>query len=421
MKELLKQVEVLRARIVELEQAEAKIKSPPSEIAQPYRQLATNTEQLDKIVEQLSEGISLFDRDGRILRNNLAGRRILGWSDTANRYTNLLNYQADFNVRSTDGKPLPFEQWPASRAIRGESFTNQEIMFKAADGREKEASYSGFAIRGTDGQVEIAVNVYREVTQEKEANRLKDLFISIASHELRSPLTSIKGFAQLLQRNLKKRQVLEAENAALTNLLERDARAVHAVVSQTDVMAELISEMLDFSRIQTGRLELQPAPNVDVKDLVQRVVQTQQDKTSDHQIVLTAGAEPILAYCDTPRVEQVLNNLIYNALTHSPSHKPIEVRVELYNQPASAGTSGEVLVWVRDEGEGISPEQQPYIFDQFHRVRASQNQRTDGLGLSLFISRAIINKHGGQLWFESRVGAGSTFYFTLPQVAIIET
>ncbi len=255
--------------------------------------------------------------------------------------------------------------------------------------------------------------------QVEDKAQLKDLFISIASHELRTPLTSIKGYSQLLQRNLKKRLVLEAESSdpALRDLLERDTRAITAILDQTGLMAELISEMLDYSKVQTGKLELHCAEGVDIKALVQRVVQQQRDSVEDHSFVFQTDDTPLVCDCDTVRIEQVLNNLLGNAAKYSQPDQPITVGVEGRHDdqtPGAGETANEVVLWVQDEGIGIEAEQQERIFDTFYRAHSQKNSEVDGLGLGLFISREIINRHGGKMWLQSQPGVGSTFYFSLP-------
>ena len=255
--------------------------------------------------------------------------------------------------------------------------------------------------------------------QVEDKAQLKDLFISIASHELRTPLTSIKGYSQLLQRNLKKRLVLEAESSdpALRDLLERDTRAITAILDQTGLMTELISEMLDYSKVQTGKLELHCTEGVEIKVLVKRVVQQHSGSIEAHSFVYQTDATPIVCTCDTVRIEQVLNNLFGNAAKYSQPGKPIRIGVEARHDDQTPGVGeppNEVVVWVQDEGIGIGPEQQERIFDTFYRAHSQKNSEVDGLGLGLFISREIVNKHGGKMWLESQPDVGSTFYFSLP-------
>ncbi len=239
----------------------------------------------------------------------------------------------------------------------------------------------------------------RAIEAQTELDRLKDRFLSIASHELRTPLTSIKGYTQILKRELLKKQAVGA--------FEREYRLVDSLLHQSDRMAELISEMLDISRLHSGQLELRYNAEADLVALVQRIVLEQQDTTTHHTLILRTEGAAIVGSVDEARLEQVLHNLISNAIKYSPPNTQVEIEVTL-------PTPSEIQVAVRDYGYGISPEQQVHIFDQFYRARHSNHPQIDGLGLGLFISKEIVARHGGQMWVESSLDQGSTFYFSLP-------
>ncbi len=264
----------------------------------------------------------------------------------------------------------------------------------------------------------------RTVEAQKELDRLRDQFLSIASHELRTPLTSIKGFAQILQRNLQRTQQAEASGgiiepllqAALTLSLERQGRILGSIVHQSNRLIGLIEEMLDISHIQSGQLRLKYSSPVNIVELVQHIVTQQQDVNVNRQLVFEPRQAVILGRIDEARIEQVVNNLIINALKYSAAETPIMVGVGYELPPASQERAGSrvVRMWVRDMGWGIAPEQQPHIFEQYYRVRNPDDLTTEGLGLGLYISQEIVTRHGGQLWVESTPGEGSTFSFTLP-------
>ena len=264
----------------------------------------------------------------------------------------------------------------------------------------------------------------RTVEAQKELDRLRDQFLSIASHELRTPLTSIKGFAQILQRNLNRTQQAEASDGiieplsqtSLTLSLERQSRILGSIVHQSNRLIGLIEEMLDISHIQSGQLRLKYSNQVNIVELVQRIVIQQQDVNINRQIAFGMAQSVILGRIDEARIEQVVNNLIINALKYSAAETPIIVGVGYELPPASQNRAGPgtVRVWVRDGGWGIAPEQQSHIFEQYYRVRNPDDLTTEGLGLGLYISQEIVTRHGGQLWVESTPGEGSTFSFTLP-------
>lgn len=258
-----------------------------------------------------------------------------------------------------------------------------------------------------------AMEITEQVQARQEAeqlNHLKDDFLSLASHELRSPLTSILGNAQLLQRHFK-RQADDTSSAG-SEISEQDTHLLNSIVHQVNRMSQLINEMLDLTRIRTELFEMQNRENVNIVELAQRVVESL-SAANNRNIALenSTGQETIVGNWDESRLEQVLNNLIDNAIKYSPPDKPVVVGIELRQENPPPR---EVVVWVRDEGPGISPEQQEHIFDRFFRAPTPENTRIEGLGLGLYIAHEIIMQHGGRIWLESKPGEGSTFYFSLP-------
>jgi GAF domain-containing protein len=269
-------------------------------------------------------------------------------------------------------------------------------------------------------------NLYQQTQKaletQQELDNLKDLFISVASHELRNPLASIKGFGQLLQRQLLN------QAAALPNGQERRRgqdkllRLLENILRQTNRMNELVRQLLDFSRLQNDKLELNFTEDVNLVELVAQVIEEQQAATENRrEIELQTDLGAIIGKWDSHRLEQVLTNLISNALKYSPSDKPVVVGVEerVLSTPQEGGPQNsselrEAVVWIKDEGQGISPDHQAHLFDRFYRVRTRENARVEGLGLGLYISYEIVKQHGGRMWLESEVRKGSIFYFSLP-------
>ncbi len=248
------------------------------------------------------------------------------------------------------------------------------------------------------------------VTQ-KELDYLKDLFVSVASHELRSPLTAIKGYTQMLQNILNKQFEAIPDGQERRKGQERLLRNLGQIVRQSNRMEELIKQMLDFSRIQNKKLELHYLYDANLIELVKRKVEQYQSITTDHKLVVHNPAQPIIASYDENRLEQVLDNLISNALKYSPAESTVTVGIEAFS---GSDRPDQVVIWVQDEGYGISEEEQSHVFNRFHRIRSNDNARVDGLGLGLYISSEIVKQHGGQIWLRSEVGKGSTFYIAIP-------
>lgn len=255
--------------------------------------------------------------------------------------------------------------------------------------------------------VEISEQVHIRQKME-QLNRLKDDFISIASHELRTPLTSMMGNTEILQHHLG-RQLQGAKRTATietsVKALEKQHHLVESILHQSLRLNKLIDEMLDIARVQGEQLELYRKEQVQLVALVKREIENQATM-SHRRIKLETNAEEVSGTWDDARIEQVVNNLLSNAVKYSSGDEPITVHIER--------TDSEVLVSVRDHGQGIGDEQQAHIFERYYRIHTDVNHGVEGLGLGLYIAHEIISLHGGRMWLESTPGEGSTFYFTLP-------
>jgi signal transduction histidine kinase len=223
---------------------------------------------------------------------------------------------------------------------------------------------------------------------------LKDELLSIASHDLRTPVTIVKAQAQLMQRALQRGVATPATLAARADL----------IVEQTDRLARMLNLLLDLSRVEAGRLDLSPE-YIDLAELVTRVVAGVQTLSTSHRLEVQAPAR-IEGIWDTARLEQVVQNLLTNAIKYAPDGGPITVAVE--------GDDATATVSVRDEGLGIPAEELPRLFERFYRVEGTRS--LEGNGLGLHICQAIVSAHGGRIWATSDgPGRGSTFWFTLPR------
>ena len=220
----------------------------------------------------------------------------------------------------------------------------------------------------------------------------KDEFISMASHELKTPVTSLKGFTQVLHRRFKKRDD------------EESLRFLSIMDTQLNKLTRLINDLLDISKMQQGRLDYREDP-FDLNALVQEVVENLQAGISTHQLLIVDRTEAQVVG-DRDRVGQVLMNLLANAIKYSPKADTVIVRVSKDQQNA--------IVSVQDFGIGIDPAHHELIFGQFYQVTDAEEKTYPGLGVGLYISAEIIRRHAGRIWVESRKYHGSTFAFSLP-------
>jgi signal transduction histidine kinase len=236
-----------------------------------------------------------------------------------------------------------------------------------------------------------------------------DEFLSIVSHELRTPITSIKGNVQLAKmRLLFAMRGLPAGNDTLVNTLEEIRVMLDRVERQANVQNQLIKDLLDSSRIQSSQLDLQQE-QADLITIVHETMEDLQSASPARNIqVIGPAEESIPVLVDAERIGQVINNYVTNALKYSPEDRPVEVQV------AKRGNTARFSVG--DQGPGLSPSEQGQIWERFYQVEGVKRQRgfAVGMGLGLYICRAIIERHQGEVGVESTKGEGSTFWFTLP-------
>jgi len=230
-----------------------------------------------------------------------------------------------------------------------------------------------------------------DITDKTEIDRRKDDFLSIASHELKTPLTTIKGLVQLLQR-------MVPDGAT-----EKYVETLDKVGSYVDRLNNLITELLDTSKIQSGNIELHNEP-FSIDKIIHDTVESLSLATPDYKVVVSGNTDAIILG-DELQISQVINNLISNAIKYSPGAEKVDLHV--------SRVSNFVKVSVTDYGMGISPQDKKKIFERFFRARDIQ-KKFPGLGIGLYISHEIVANHKGSLWVESEIGKGSTFSFTLP-------
>lgn len=226
-----------------------------------------------------------------------------------------------------------------------------------------------------------------------EANRLKAELLSTLAHEMRTPLTSIKGYSTALL----------MEDATFSPETQREFLRI--IDEECDVLESLIHDLLESSIIDAGllRLEMQP---VMIPRLVDEIVADVARRSKDHRFVVDIRGTLPIVDADPKRLAQVLRNLLDNAVKYSPKGSLVVVGGEVRD--------GEVVISVADQGEGIAPEYLNRLFEKFFRIKSGLGRHTVGSGLGLPIARTIVESHGGRIWAESQIGRGSTFYFTIP-------
>jgi signal transduction histidine kinase len=289
-----------------------------------------------------------------------------------------------FNISSWDGvlRILPFI---ISGIIIAIIAGQREAARRRALFAEQEVREHAFELEQVNKQLE-------------QANELKDRFLSMASHELKTPITSIRGQAQIMLRRLSRKSELPA------NLVPIQA-ALRKIDEQTRRLNSLVDDLTDLASIRAGKLELRPG-DCNLAEICQDVVEDQR-LISGRTIELETPDEPMRLRADRDRLSQVIVNLVSNAIKYSPQDCPVEVSISQHDNVA--------VVRVRDAGPGIPKERQERIFEMFYRDPNAEASAKNGLGIGLAICKDIVERHNGRIWCNSLPGNGSTFVVELPQ------
>ena len=363
--------------------------------ARTYRAEWRARADLEALVETSPVGVVVMDAAaGRAVSFNREARRIMEPLRTAGRP--LEELQDVITLQRADGREVSLAEFPpAAHLGNGETVRAEEIVFSVPDGRSVRTLVNATPIRSDDGAIASLVVTLQDLAPLDELERLRAEFLDLVSHELRAPLTSIRGSVDTL---------LEAG----TKLDPAEMREFYRIIQeQAEHMRSLVSDLLDAGRIEAGTLSVSPEPS-EVATLVDRARNTFLSGGGRHAVLidLPPGLPRVMA--DRRRIEQVLNNLLSNAATYSPESFPIRVDAK--------GAGVQVAISVADEGRGVAPERMPYLFRK-HAGRAGGAGARDvsGTGLGLIICKGLVEAHGGRIHVHSGgVGQGTRITFTLP-------
>ncbi len=362
---------------------------------------------LQVVIDALPAGVVLRDKGGNpFIYNEAALKLAQNYPEVqAARQAGQPPVKPVWKVTKQDGTPVAIDSLPSQIAVQtGEAVENLWYFLHPHDGRAVPVLIEAVPVQDAEGNFTRGLAVFQDITALKELERHKDEFISVASHELRGPLTVIRGQAQLLQRQLQ-RQLKQGEiPPGLLHITE----SMESVEAQTARLNDLVNDLLDVSRLQSGKLVLQRA-TTPLKPLIAKAIRHWTPTTERHTLKLEAEEVPedVMGYWDARRIEQILNNLIGNALKYSPEGGEVWVRARTDEQRKH------VFISIQDEGLGIPPEALPHLFERFYR--AGNVSSISGTGLGLYISRQLAVVHGGDLWADSPgVTKGSTFTLCLP-------
>lgn len=339
---------------------------------------------LATIIESSPDAIIVRDLEGKIIHWNYGAQNLYGYS-----------------AKEILGKPILLlvpegkeeEIAKNSKSVRsGLTISNYETVRVRKSGELVDVFVSVCPIRNSKGEIIAIASNARDITEKKLYEKQREMLIAIASHELKTPITTIRAFTQVLQKH----------NKSLHN--SQTSRYLSKMSQQIDKLTRLTRDLLDVIRIRGGKLIFHKT-KTDLYKLINSVVEDIQKSAELHKI-LVRGKSAKFVYADQGRVSQVISNLIFNAIKYSPNANKVIVSMR--------SKKDSFIVGIKDFGIGIDKNLQGDVFRSFTRLNNQDNEVFPGLGLGLFIASEIIAAHGGKIWVKSKKGEGSTFYFSLP-------
>ncbi|MGQ9695811.1 MAG: sensor histidine kinase [Thermodesulfobacteriota bacterium] len=358
-------------------------------LAEQRRQTAEITKEkkyLEAVLNGIGEGVLIADANGRILRINEALRQLLSLPANAQAQIPLeiiRHVELAEAIQRTiqDGQKRSLEFTPP---LGQRTFRVNVAGFYPSAAKEK----------GGRDQINGAVAIFHDISRLKELERIREDFVANVSHELRTPLTTIKGYVETLLDGAIKEEVAE--------------QFVQVIKKHTDRLVKIAEDLLTLSKVESKELQLQ-MEEILVADFIEEMIILAKGMAEKKNISFTTQEIPSALWvcADRRYLELVFLNLLDNAIKYSPEGSTIKISATVQDEEFTQ-------VAVQDTGIGIPPEDLPRIFERFYRVEKGRSREYEGTGLGLSIVKHIINAHRGKVWAESKLGRGSTFYFTLP-------
>lgn len=344
------------------------------------------------LLDSLGEGIAVIGEDGLVKKINSMAESLLGW-----KTDELVGKKWDEMIPLEDeqGNRVPLENRASQRVLETKkTCSNDSFFYVRSDGKRFPVGTTAAPVL-LRGKVIGVIKVFRDVTREKYIDKAKSEFVSLASHQLRTPLASIKWFSEMLL------------NGDAGELAKEQKEFVNNIFLSNERMVDLVNSLLNISRIESGRIIVDPVPT-DLRQLVEDLIKELEPKVKEKNISVAVSVYENLPKIDLdPKlIRQVYMNLLTNSIKYSPDGGRIVVTISIKDKV--------VLSQVSDNGYGIPKREQDRVFQKFYRGENIVKVEIDGTGLGLYLVKAIVESSGGQIWFESEENKGTAFWFTLP-------
>ncbi|HEY52376.1 MAG TPA: GAF domain-containing protein [Caldilineae bacterium] len=355
--------------------------------ARQMEQLREEKARVEAVIANSPNGVMILDPDLRVVIINRAFSELVGVTEEdakekpCHEVLALENLSGDHLCQEGRRPPPPTSVWHGEGDIIRPGYKRTTV------------GITYFPLFDRNGNLINVIATLTDITRYREAEELKSTFISVISHELKTPVSLIKGYASTLAR----------EDANWDHDMIREIGQV--IEEESDRLNDLINNLLDASRIQAGALKLD-IEDVSLEHIARTALERLRTQTDNHHFELDFAEDLPTVQADSRRLRQVIDNLINNAIKYSPEGGVIRV--------GGWQEDGRVVTYVADEGIGIPKDEQSSVFDRFFRVDSSLRRSTQGVGLGLFLVKAIIEAHNGEVWLSSEPGKGATFFFALP-------
>lgn len=346
--------------------------------------------ELDGTFRAIADGLIIFGPQAQIIRMNPAMEQMIGYTAEQLQVSTIERVQL-LQVEDADGQPVPPERLPVSGALRGNTVHGEVLIMRHADGQRICLSVSAAPIQTEEDELIGAVCSYTDITSLRNMQEQQKSFLQMVSHDLRAPMAIINGHAGVVAHTL--------NEADFTPSVDSSLQAIRRSIRRMDVM---IDDLVEAARMEGGQYLLDPQP-IYLSQFFADLLQRAGSALEVNRIACNIPSALPDVRADYYRLDRIVLNLLSNALKYSPSEAGVSV--------SARELDGMVVISITDHGQGITADEQPLLFQRFARTK---NRVAEGIGLGLYITKLLVEAHGGRIWVESEIGQGSTFSFTLP-------